>query len=285
MKKKNEYVVEIEVVEAHPDTDTEVNDEVQGDNVVMNRNTVSDLNSTRYNGSEDWTSGVWGTAASVGYFLFSSVVLTFFMNFVHARMPTGVPPLPDIGHELIPKLSPENLGDTTMGIMIATLIIVTAINKNRWRILTRFLIAMGNLYLIRVVSIYVTSLPPTDNHCRTEYKPIENIYWNTLIGLLSLGSKNRHCGDLMFSGHTCMITNVWMAIMINWRGKHPLKILLRVVISALLLITCYLIIATRSHYTGDIWIAFWLTALMHALSPYSYPYTKKKITAFFKRVF
>lgn len=285
MKKKNEYVVEIEVVEAQADTDTEVNDDVHADNVAMNKNNqVIDSNrSGQY--LQDWTSGMWGTAASLGYFLLASTVLTFFMNFVHARMPTGAPPLPDIGHELIPKLSPENLGDTTMGIMLVIMLGAVAINKNRWQILTRFLITLGNLYLIRVVSIYVTSLPATDNHCRSEYKPIDNIYYNTLIGLLSLGSKNRHCGDLMFSGHTCLITNVWMTIMINWRGRHPLKILLRVVQSILLLTTCYLIIATRSHYTGDIWIAFWLTSFMHALAPYTYPYTTKKMAAWFKKVF
>jgi len=230
---------------------------------------------------ENWTTGIRGTALSLGYFLFAAVILMFGMNFTHRRMPLNVPPLPDLGHDLIPKMEPENLGDMVMTCLIVMFLIALLLNKNRWPIITKFLLTLGNLYFLRVVTILVTSLPPTDNHCRTNYLQIDNIYWNTLKGLLTLGGGNIHCGDLMFSGHTCMLTNVWLTFMINYKKKH----FVRIVATLLMLTAFFLIIATRSHYTADIWIAFWLTVFVHIYSPRSFPFTKERIYRFTKRCF
>lgn len=228
-----------------------------------------------------WTTGVRGTLLSVAYFLTTSTLLIFSMNFVHLRMPRNVPPLPDLGHDLIPKMEPEKLGDFTMFSMIVTLVVCLVFNQRRWPIITRFLITLGNMYLLRIVSISVTSLPPTENHCRYEYKTIDDIWANTLKGLLTLGGGNIHCGDLMFSGHTCMVTNIWMTIMTNYKKNYLLKI----PITILLILTFFFIIATRSHYTGDIWIAFWLTAFVFKFAPSRFPFTKQNIKKFLKNCF
>ncbi len=232
-------------------------------------------------GRETWTNGFRGTALSVAYFLTTATILIFGMNFVHKRMPRDVPPLPDLGHEITPHLKPEKLGDVTMMTLIVTFIVSVFLHNRRWPILIKFLQTMGNLYLLRVISILVTSLPPTENHCRYEYQEIDNIYWNTLKGLITLGGNNIHCGDLMFSGHTCMVTNVWMVFMRNYKRGHFLKFFSTIV----LLLTLFFIIATRSHYTIDVWIAFWLTVLVHKASPSSFPFTKKKISRFFRTCF
>ena len=242
---------------------------------------VSTLIATRQVSNSKWSTGVRGTLLSACYFLTTSTLLIFCMNFVHVRMPRNVPPLPDVGHDLIPRLEPEKLGDYTMTGMIVTFIICLVFNKKRWPIITRFLITLGNLYLLRIVSISVTSLPPTENHCRYEYRTIDDIWANTLKGLLTLGGGNIHCGDLMFSGHTCMVTNIWMTFMTNYKKKYLLKI----PITILLLLTFFFIIATRSHYTGDIWIAFWLTVFVFKSAPSTFPFTKEKITKFLKNCF
>lgn len=227
-----------------------------------------------------WTTGIRGTALSLVYFLSMAVVLMFGMNFVHRRMPLSAPILPDLGHEYIPKLSPENLGDRVMTCLIVSFVIAMILNKNRWALLTRFLLTLGNLYILRVVTILVTSLPPTENHCRSDYQEIKNIYWNTLKGLLTLGGGNIHCGDLMFSGHTCMVTNIWITFMINYKNRN----LLRAFISALLLATFFFIIATRSHYTADIWIAFWLTIFVHLYTPRTFPFTWRRMGRFIRKL-
>lgn len=221
----------------------------------------------------DWTTGIRGTALSLAYFLTNSVVLMFGMNFVHRRMPVSADPLPDLGHEMIPRLEPENLGDMVMSSLIVSFVIAILLNKKRWPMITRFLLTLGNLYILRVVTILVTSLPATENHCRTNYLKIDNIYWNTLKGLLTLGGGNIHCGDLMFSGHTCMVTNIWITFMINYK-KHNF---VRLVITILMLVTFYFIIATRSHYTADIWIAFWLTVFVHLYTPKAFPFTRQRM--------
>jgi hypothetical protein len=232
------------------------------------------------NNGKGWTHGLKGAFLSLLYFLFTSFILVFFMNFVHMRMPLNSPPLPDLGHELIPRLEPEKLGDMSMGVLIVTFLIAMILNRNRWPILINFCLTMGNLYLLRVISVLSTSMPPTENHCRYNYQKIENIYWNTIMGIVTLGSSNIHCGDLMFSGHTCMVTNIWMAFQLNYKKNW----IIRIFTSLVLIVTFVLIIGTRSHYTVDIWIAFWLTVFVHKLTPYTFPFTKKKISNYLKNL-
>jgi len=280
-KEKQEYSLEI------GSTDNEMADSAgkkssgKGEYNDQNNEEISSLIISRQQSDNKWTTGIRGTFLSVCYFLTMSTLLIFCMNFVHRRMPRNVPPLPDMGHELIPKLEPEKLGDFTMMSMVVTLIVCLVLNRNRWPIIIRFLITLGNLYILRIVSISVTSLPPTENHCRYEYKTIDNIYLNTLKGLLTLGGGNIHCGDLMFSGHTCMVTNIWMTFMTSYKKRYILK----VPITILMILTFYFIIATRSHYTGDIWIAFWLTFFVFKSSPSTFPFTKQKIQKFLKNCF
>jgi len=231
--------------------------------------------------NDKWTTGIRGALLGLAYFLTCATILIFCMNFVHRRMPQGVPQLPDLGHELIPKLEPEALGDYPMFCLIGGFIVTLVFHPARLRIMIKFFMTIGHLYLLRVVSISVTSLPPTDNHCRSEYVEIPDIYANTIKGLLSLGGSNIHCGDLMFSGHTCMVTTIWMIFMHNFKRGHIVKFAATIC----LLLTVILIIATRSHYTGDIWIAFWLSFFMYKLTSSTFPFTKKKIRRFFKTCF
>lgn len=227
----------------------------------------------------DWTTGIRGVFLSACYMFSVISVLIFVMNFVHQRMPRNVPPLPDIGHDLIPKMEPENLGDMTMMIMVALLIVALILNRElRWPVLIRFLLTLGNMYFLRVFAVSSTSMPPTENHCRTNFVPIDNIYLNTLKGVLTLGSSNIHCGDLMFSGHTCMITNIWMSFHINFKKQYMLRIFMTI----MLIITLTFIIGTRSHYTVDVYIAFVLTVLVHRSTPKRFPFTRARIRNFFK---
>lgn len=226
--------------------------------------------------SEEWTKGMKGTIFSVGYFFFGSLVLIFFMNFTNQRMPRGLDPLPDVGHELIPKMRPEKLGDFTQIAIIATFVVCMIFfqkKETRWPIITKFFLTLGTLYLIRSISVYVTSVPATDNHCRHGYQNIPNIYWNTIKGFFTLGSANIHCGDLMFSGHTCMVTNVWLSLNRNYKKNYFLRIYLTI----LVLLTFIFIIGTRSHYTIDIWIALWLTVFVHAWTPAYFPFTRRNM--------
>lgn len=268
------------------------------------------LISTSDGSSEEWTRGMKGTLCSAGYFIFGSFVLIFFMNFTNERMPRGLDPLPDVGHELIPKMRPEKLGDVTQVFLIILFWVSTIwlrerknrvpivtwfltfmenspLGKipllrslkgegNRWPIITKFFLTLGNLYMIRSMSVYVTSVPATDNHCRYEYQDIPNIWMNTLKGIISLGSSNIHCGDLMFSGHTCMVTTIWLALNRNCRNNYPI----RIVSTILWLMTFIFIIGTRSHYTIDIWIALWLTIFVEAWTPSYFPFTKQNMKRF-----
>jgi len=228
-----------------------------------------------------WTTGFFGALFSTIYFLTCAAALIFVMNFVHIRMPREAPILPDLGHEWIPKLEPEDRGDYPMFCLIGGFVVTLIFHPSRFQILIKFFCPLGHLYLLRIVSIAVTSLPATDNHCRTDYQEIPDIYANTIKGLLSLGGANIHCGDLMFSGHTCMVTIIWLTFMNNFPRRHIIKF----IATLCMILTPPLIIATRSHYSADVWIAFWLSFFAYKMHPASFPFTPKKISKFIQNLF
>jgi hypothetical protein len=205
-----------------------------------------------------------GALAAFIYFMCCSTVLLSVMNFVHERVPTSMPPLPDLGHEIITKLHPEFLGDIVMGSMYALIGCAVVLSSMwRWKILTRFLLSYGSLYLLRTVTITATSLPATENHCYYNYTHIDNFAWNTFLGLISLGSLNKHCGDLLFSGHACSITLIMLSFWCYFSSRWIINTLV-----TLLGFTGFVfIIGTRSHYTVDVVVAFYLTIFVYKSMP------------------
>jgi len=228
----------------------------------------------------DWTRGVRGVILSSMFLMTCVSSLIFCMNFVHVRMPRNLPPLPDLGHELFPKMEPESLGDTSMKMMVGIMLVCMATNKNRWPLIIRFMLTVGTMYLLRIPTIWWTSLPPTENHCRYHFQEIEDIYANTWLGIRSLGGLNNHCGDLMYSGHTCMSSTIWITIFTYYRHRP----LIRLIISLLMFFTAIFLVGTRSHYTIDVWVAWLITVLVHKLTPEYFPYTPKQVIQMIKDI-
>lgn len=222
----------------------------------------------------DWSEGWRGALLALIYFLTSSLVVLFSLNYTNDRMPdpNDTPPLRDIGHELLDKLQPDDLDDVLMKILIVMFVGTLAVANDRYTRLIRFFTAMGHLYMIRSLSVYVTSLPTPANHCQTDYIKIPNYFDNILVGFYTVGSSNRHCGDLMFSGHVSMTMCVFVNLWTYWK-----KLYVRVPITIMLIINLIWTVSSRSHYTMDVWIAIWLTLLMyHYVQPTFFLFRKKK---------
>jgi hypothetical protein len=231
---------------------------------------------------------ILGALGALAYFMSCSTLLLFVMNFVHARMPR-IDPLPDIGHDLIRKLEPEYLGDIVLGILFFLLVCSLVVSREkRWKIITRFLFAYGTLYLIRTTTIFATSLPATENHCYYNYQPITNIWWNTFLGLISFGALNKHCGDLLFSGHTMSITLITLVFWCYFTRQY----LFNLIVTILAVAGYFFIIATRSHYTVDVLVALYLTILIWRTCPenwdkilYYIGEWKKSVKPYIRRLF
>jgi hypothetical protein len=123
----------------------------------------------------------------------------------------------------------------------------------------------------RCVVNLATSLPPTNNKCRSEPPHIADGAWNVALTLLSFGSGNIHCGDLLYSGHSiCVAVTTCMC----WTYGPLVSRLYRPISAALALSTVFTIVASRSHYTDDIIVAWMVTLGLFASighHPYGLP--------------
>jgi hypothetical protein len=227
--------------------------------------TIETTSSDAHGEQQSTRQQILSTCTALAYFLTSSTLLLSVMNFVNDRVPRNTPPLPDIGHEILsPKLHPEFLGDIAMGSMYFLVICgVLFAGSKRWRMLTRFFFAYGTLYFMRVTTISATSIPLAENHCYYNYSTVENYWWNTFLGLISFGGLNKHCGDLMFSGHTCSITLIMLTFWCYYNKRYIMNSL----ITLIGFVGYVFIIGTRSHYTIDVLVAFYLTILVFKLTP------------------
>ncbi|TPP44752.1 PAP2 C-terminal family protein [Leishmania donovani] len=135
--------------------------------------------------------------------------------------------------------------------------------KNVFPIMTiRFLTSYAVVMVFRTFVIMGTSYPATDNHCQNP-QVIEHPVLNVILTLVTLSSGAIHCGDLMFSGHTMILS---LAFILAWDYSpflHPWAV--RVWVSALLPISYYCILASRSHYTDDILVAMYVMIATYKL--------------------
>ncbi|GET93019.1 hypothetical protein, conserved [Leishmania tarentolae] len=130
----------------------------------------------------------------------------------------------------------------------------------------RFLTSYAAVMVLRAFVIMATSYPATDNHCQNP-KVIEYPVLNVILTLVTLGSGAIHCGDLMFSGHTMILS---LAFILAWDYSpflHPWAV--RVWVSVLLPISYYCILASRSHYTDDIIVAMYVMIATYKLVEHS----------------
>ncbi|EKF31870.1 phosphatidylcholine:ceramide cholinephosphotransferase 2, putative [Trypanosoma cruzi marinkellei] len=231
--------------------------------------------------------------------LLSVLILAAALLVANARMPDPkvVRPLPDIGFEVFPKVGwMEHLTDVCIFILnLLSLLVVfklyllhrqgegldepqffsrcpvigkiifavwdsgrhSGIEKRNVHLIAwiRFVTTYFIVLLFRAVVIVMTSYPATDNHCQNPER-ITNPVKNVVMTLVTLGAGSVHCGDLMFSGHTVSIT---LCLMLLWIYGSLLHWVFRPISVLLVLFAFYFIIASRSHYTDDILVSFYIT--------------------------
>ena len=195
------------------------------------------------------------------YYLLAVLCMLCVMFFVHNKMPVDHPPLPDLGHAILPRLQTERLGGGLLhALLCLTVISILLLTDKKtglqWYIPAMFFMTYGTLYFLRIVTISVTSLPPTDNHCRDGYYPLDSFWLHMLQNLVSMG-ESYHCGDLLFSGHSVSIT-MCIIIFIKYFRRH-FPIIVSCIVVLLGIVAYISIIAARSHYSVDVVLGIYLT--------------------------
>eukprot|EP01080_Neovahlkampfia_damariscottae_P005972 gene5972-9971_t len=169
-------------------------------------------------------------------------------------------PLRDIGFTFLPYLNwPGGANLVMTSWIIAT--IVNSLFQKKFSgfliILRRIFLIQGTIYIIRAMSISSTILPNPDSECKPQY--FNNFFHATF---LFFAGQVETCYDCLFSGHT--VTIVICALAIFTYTDH--KVLKWLTVPPCIL-SLMIIIATRFHYTVDVFygalIAFSMFNIYH----------------------
>lgn len=206
-----------------------------------------------------------------------SFITAVVMTVVHDRVPdtSKYPPLPDLMLDNIPHIpwafSMAELMIIIMGLILITVVLV---HKHRWIVFRRFTAIIGTVFLLRCVTMLVTSLAVPGTHLKCDVRvgaTSEEKFahaWKifTHFGLSVSGV--RTCGDYMFSGHTIALT--LLNYFINeytpstWKGLHIFTWIMNC-------FGMFFILAAHEHYSIDVFIAFYISSRLflyyHSLKP------------------
>lgn len=212
-------------------------------------------------------------------------ITAFVMVVVHERVPDmkRYPPLPDIFLDNVPTIPwAFHMCELTGTLLFSIWFCVLITHKHRMVLLRRFFALAGTVFLLRCVTMLITSLsvPGTHLECTPTVDKFEGS--ERLIDMIALRINKaytiwsglgmtiqgvRTCGDYMFSGHTVALTLLNFFITEytprNLYFLHTLTWLLN-------MFGIFFILAGHEHYSIDVFVAFYITSRLflyyHTLS-------------------
>ncbi|XP_058461102.1 ceramide phosphoethanolamine synthase-like [Malaya genurostris] len=217
------------------------------------------------------------TMISLGYAFLVTWITAFVMVVVHERVPDmkKYPPLPDIFLDNVPHIPwAFHMCEVTGTLLFCLWVCVMIVHKHRMVLVRRFFALAGTVFLLRCVTMLITSLsvPGTHLECTphdhkfedsTSVKISEMIYLRisrayTIWSGLGMSIQGvRTCGDYMFSGHTVALTLLNFFITEytprNLYFLHTLTWLLN-------MFGIFFILAAHEHYSIDVFVAFYITS-------------------------
>jgi len=155
----------------------------------------------------------------------------------------------------------EGVPDVPVTITIIGVLVFSVV-ANWWkgddplRKLRRSIVALSLLYFCRMISISVTQVPPVNpSYCR----PFPQGWEILSIALQSLGASIRACSDMMYSGHTSVISTFTVRLWFDARLlPRYVRYLVRTLVMGIWIFAVSTFIAVRLHYSMDVWIGFLL---------------------------
>lgn len=206
------------------------------------------------------------TLISLVYAFSVFFVTSFIMVFVHDRVPDmkKYPPLPDIVLDNVPLIPwAFKMCEVTALILAAVLSTVLFFHKHRVIILRRMAALCGTVFLLRCVTMFVTSLSVPGIHLECSGK-LYGDTWAKIIRAFEIFfgfglSVNgvRTCGDYMFSGHTVSITLLNFFVT---EYTPSYMYYLHTCCWVLNMFGIFFILAAHEHYSIDVVIAFYISS-------------------------
>uniref|UniRef100_A0AC34Q129 Sphingomyelin synthase-like domain-containing protein n=1 Tax=Panagrolaimus sp. JU765 TaxID=591449 RepID=A0AC34Q129_9BILA len=204
---------------------------------------------------------------------FVCLMISAFLNFflltvIHDIVPRQ--PLPDLVFILIPQQKwAWACGDVFSTVNAVVGFVIILLHRERVVVLRRVLLLGAIMYGLRAVVLGVTFLPPSfhnrDEICqpqvnRTTMYATEVVHrfvtYVLTLGLTS-GQEKILCGDLMFSGHTIVLTIMYFTqLQYTPRGL----VALRYIATPITFAGIAALVVSGGHYTMDVLVAYWLTS-------------------------
>jgi len=206
------------------------------------------------------------TFLAMTYGLCVSWLTAFTMTIVHDRVPdmNKYPPLPDLLLDNIPHIDwAFDMSEITGMTLLLIWLVVLCFHKHRWILARRFFSIAGTIYLLRCVTMLITSLSVPGIHLDCKPSPYATwpkrlhaayVIWSG-AGLSLQGV--RTCGDYIFSGHTVSLT------LLNFFITEYTSRRIYFLHTFTWVCNCFgvfFILAAHEHYSIDVFIAFYISS-------------------------
>ncbi|KAJ1528540.1 hypothetical protein ONE63_006946 [Megalurothrips usitatus] len=218
------------------------------------------------------------TFLSLFYLFVVTWITAFVMVVVHDRVPDmkKYPPLPDIFLDNVPTIPwAFSMCELTGTLLLIVWLGVLTFHKHRFILLRRFFALSGTVFLLRCVTMLITSLSVPGTHLQCN--PSVDDDWHRLFTeemYTSLSRKIqrayiiwrgagmsiqgvRTCGDYMFSGHTVALTMLNFFIT-EYTPRHMYFV--HTFTWMLNMFGIFFILSAHEHYSIDVFIAFYITS-------------------------
>ncbi|XP_043088486.1 phosphatidylcholine:ceramide cholinephosphotransferase 2 [Puntigrus tetrazona] len=211
----------------------------------------------------------WKTGVAFIWAGFNLVLTTVMITVVHERVPdkSVSPPLPDKFFDYVPRMEwAFSVTEVNGMILVALWFVQWLFLKHRAIVGRRFFFLQGTLYMYRMVTMYITTLPVPSMHMDCAPKlygdshgKMKRVLQLVSGGGLSITGSHLMCGDFLYSGHTVMLTLTFLFIQEYsprsrlWRCYHALCWLLSAVG-----VVCILV--AHEHYSVDVVVAYFITS-------------------------
>lgn len=194
------------------------------------------------------------TLIAFSYFFFSMYIMALFQIWADARNPGSDKILPDVGFETLPHYVNNFMVTDIYVYGWLTITLVRLYYTGYFEIgLRRFFWICGTLYILRGFTITFTVLPTPYTGCQPHAHEIPLLTAVKIVfGNLST------CGDVLYSGHTMMLTA--SALMWQVYDKRKFAIVSSWIVS---IVGMLIIVSTHFHYSDDVIIAFIFTSFTH----------------------
>ncbi|CAD5213477.1 unnamed protein product [Bursaphelenchus okinawaensis] len=185
-------------------------------------------------------------------------------------------PIEDTLSNLIPQQSwTAYYGDLAALLCTIAMLIMIILHQHRLVIFRRVVYISSWLYMMRAITMVVTRLPPPYNDdqvkCRAQLRNMTeltfDVYYDRFMELAkNVGFQDRTkpilCGDLLFSGHTLLMVVSALAIREYIPTKHYAW---SYVSSCVSVIGVLCMLVSRTNYSVDVILAYWLASFVFTL--------------------